>query len=182
MYFTRKTLATSMIAAAGATGVALALSTTAAAEPAAPAPPAPSVPGLPFLQQLASNPAAASQLMQGLASVLGGAQATPAAAATPPGATASINLPQPAALPGAAPAAAAAAPQNVLPAGGLGMPNIPFLPLPQGAGFPGGLAALLPSGTPAAAAPAAAAPAAAPAPATTGGGLAPVLLPLSALP
>ena len=65
MKFTRKMLATSMIAAAGATGVALGLSATAAAEPAAPAP-APSLPGLPFLQQLATNPAAASQLMQGL--------------------------------------------------------------------------------------------------------------------
>ena len=72
MKFTTKMLATSMIAAAGAAGVALGLSATAAAEPAAPAP-APSVPGLPFLQQLASNPAAATQLMQGFTSLLGAA-------------------------------------------------------------------------------------------------------------
>ena len=81
MKFTRRTLATSMIAAAGAAGVALGLSATAAADPAAAAPapaapaPAPSVPGLPFLQQLATNPAAATQLIQGLTSMLGGAMA-----------------------------------------------------------------------------------------------------------
>ena len=74
MKFTRKMLATSMIAAAAAAGLSLGLSATAAAEPAAPAP-APSVPGLPFLQQLVTNPAAASQLVQGLTSVLSGMQA-----------------------------------------------------------------------------------------------------------
>ena len=104
MKLTRKMLATSMIAAAGATAVALGLSATAAAEPAAPAP-TPGVPGLPFLQQLATNPAAATSLMQGFTSLLGSAT-TPAAAAapaTPPEATASVTLPQPpAALPGAA--------------------------------------------------------------------------------
>ena len=47
MKFTSKLLATSMIAAAGAVPVALALSATAAAEPAAP-PPIPAVPGLPL--------------------------------------------------------------------------------------------------------------------------------------
>ena len=170
-------LATSVIAAAGAIPVALGLSATAAAEPAAPAP-APSVPGLPFLQQLAANPAAATQLMQGFTSLLGSAQAAaPATATPPPAATASVTLPQPpTALPGpAAPlntlattAAPAAAPQNLL------------------TSVPGALASLMPAGTPlagllptAATAPAAAAPAAAAAvPAAT----APLMMPLSALP
>src|SRR5258705_41638 len=97
MKFTRRMLATSMIAAVGATGIALGLSATAAAEPAAPAP-APSVPGLPFLQQLATNPAAATQLMQGLTSVLGGVTAPAAAAASPatppPAATAAARAPR----------------------------------------------------------------------------------------
>ncbi|HYZ66608.1 MAG TPA: hypothetical protein VE666_02195, partial [Mycobacterium sp.] len=65
MKFTRKMLASSMIAAAGAIPIALGFSATAAADPAAPPAPAPSVPGLPFLQQLATNPAAATTLMQG---------------------------------------------------------------------------------------------------------------------
>src|SRR5215213_8875404 len=106
MHFTRKILATSMITAAGATGIALALSATAAAEPAAAPAPAPSVPGLPFLQQLASHPAAATQLMQGLTSILGTAQTAtaPAAApaAAPSAATASVTLPQAPAAPSAA--------------------------------------------------------------------------------
>ncbi|HKP40397.1 MAG TPA: hypothetical protein VJV41_05250, partial [Mycobacterium sp.] len=94
MQFTRKMLATSMITAAGATGVALALSATAAADPVAAPAPSPAVPGLPFLQQLASNPAAATQLMQGLTSVLGMVQPAAAAPATaPPAASASVNLP-----------------------------------------------------------------------------------------
>ena len=178
------------------------------------------MPGLPFIQQLAANPAAASQLMQGLASMLGSAQAAPAAAApaaTPPAASASVTLPQPpAALPGAAPApintpaaaaAPATAPQNLVPTGQMNVPSVPFLPvpLPQQVSFPGDLASLMPAGTPLAnlapapatapaapapAAPAAPAPAApaAPAPAvaapaaTPNAGLAPVLIPLSALP
>ena len=153
MKFTSKMLATSVIAAAGAAGLALGLSATAAAEPAAPAP-APTLPGLPFLQQLATNPAAATQLMQGLTSVLSGAQAAAPAAAAPatpaPAATASVTLPQPAA-PAAAPAAAAApatAPQNLIPSGEMNVPNVPFLPvpLPQQLSFPGDLAALMPSG------------------------------------
>ena len=89
MKFTRKMLATSTIGAAGAAALAVGLSATAAAEPAAVPPPAPSVPGLPglpFLQQLATNPAAATQLIQGLTSMLGSAQtaATPAPAAAAP--------------------------------------------------------------------------------------------------
>jgi hypothetical protein len=161
MKFTRKLLATSMITAAGAAGVALGLSATAAADPAAAAP-GPSIPGLPFLQQLASNPAAATQLIQGLTSMLGGMQA--AAPATPaPAATASLTLPQPA-TPAAAPAAVS---------------------------FPGDLAGLMPAGllaaakpaALAAAAPAAVAPAAAAVPAALpSAGLAPLLMPLSALP
>ena len=77
MHSTRKLFATTMIAAAGAVTAALAFSGTAAAQPAAPAP-APGLPGLPFIQQLASNPAAASQLMQGFTSLL-------STAASPPG-------------------------------------------------------------------------------------------------
>ena len=199
MLFTRKMLATGMIAAAGATGVAIALSAPATADPAAAAP-VPSIPGLPFLQQLAANPAAATQLMQTFTSVLSGAQAAAPAAAPatpPPAATASVTLPQAPALPAAAPAAtpaAAAAPvaaaQSLIPSGEVNLPNVPFLPvpLPQQVNFPGDLGALMPGGlagakpvaapaVPAAAAPAASAPAAA-----TGAGLAPLLMPLSALP
>jgi hypothetical protein len=163
MKFTRKMLATSMITAAGAAGVALGLRATAAADPAAAAP-GPSIPGLPFFQQLVSNPAAATQLIQGLTSVLGGMQAAaPATPATPaPAATASITLPQPA-VPAAAPAAAS---------------------------FPGDLAGLMPAGllaaakpaAVAAAAPAAVAPAAVAPAALPSAGLAPLLMPLSALP
>ena len=209
MKFTSKMLATSMIAAASAVpdlrwGSARLPQPTAAAAPA----PAPSLPGLPFLQQLATNPAAATQLVQGLTSVLGGAQAAAPAAAAPatpaPAATASVTLPQPAA-PAAAPAAAAApatAPQNLIPSGEMNVPNVPFLPvpLPQQLSFPGDLAALMPSGlmpgavkpaaapaAPAAAAPrgAAAAPAARRSRGAGGGtrrGLAPLVMPLSALP
>ena len=176
MKFTRKMLATSMIAAAGAIPLALGLSATAAADPA----PTPGVPGLPFLQQLATNPATATTLMQGLTSFLGTAQtaAAPAAApaAGPSTATASLTLPQ---APAAAPAAAAplAAPQNLL------------------TSVPGALASLMPAGTPfagllpsAPTAPAAAAPAAAAAPvaaapaAPASQAIAPLLMPLSALP
>ncbi|MGX9787335.1 hypothetical protein [Mycobacterium sp. MMS18-G62] len=177
MQFTRKVLATSMITAASAAGVALALSATAAADPVAAPAPSPAVPGLPFLQQLASNPAAATQLMQGLTSVLGMVQPAAAApAAAPPAASASVNLPQPAGLPAAAAAPAAApAPQSTL----------PFLPvpLPQAGAFPGDLSALMPSAlqAPLTKAGPATAPEAA-APAAPGGGLAPVLMPLSALP
>ena len=113
MKFTRKMLATSMIAATGAMGLALGLSATAAADPA-PAP-TPGVPGLSLLQQLATNPGTATTLMQGLTSFLGTAQtaATPAAApaAPAPAATASLTLPQAPAAPAAA--APLAAPQNL---------------------------------------------------------------------
>ncbi len=204
MKITKKTLATSMIAATGATAIALGLSATAAAEPAAPVP-TPSVPGLPFLQQLATNPAAATSLMQGFTSLLGGAQTAAAPAAAAPAATASVTLPQPpAALPGAAAlpggaaplntlattAAPAAAPQNLL----TSVPSALASLMPAGAPLAGLLpaAASVPAAiaAPAAAAPApAAAPAApaapAPAPSATissGTGFAPLTLPLSALP
>ncbi len=75
MHSTRKLAATTMIAAAGAVTAAVALSATAGAQPAAPAP-TPGVPGLPFIQQLASNPAMATQLVQGFTSMLNTA-ATP---------------------------------------------------------------------------------------------------------
>ncbi|HEX2285574.1 MAG TPA: hypothetical protein VHI10_12265, partial [Mycobacterium sp.] len=133
MHSTRKMFATTMIAAAGAVSAALALSATASAQPAAPAP-SPAVPGLPFIQQLASNPAAATQLMQGFTSLLGGAQAPAAPATPPPAATASVTLPQPpTALPGmpaASTAPATTAPQNLL------------------SSLPTGLASLMPAGTP----------------------------------
>jgi hypothetical protein len=184
MKFTRKTLATSMIAAAGAIPIALGFSATAAAEPAAPAP-APSVPGLPFLQQLATNPAAATQLMQGLTSVLGGMQAAaPAASATPaPAATASVTLPQPpTALPGTAPvntpAAPAATPQNLLSSLPTGLASL----LPQGTPLTGLLPAATSAAAPAATAPAVTAPAPAATAAAPTAGVAPLVMPLSALP
>lgn len=181
MHRTRKLFATTLFAAAGAASAALALSATAAAQPAAPAP-APGVPGLPFIQQLASNPAAATQLMQGFTSLLGNAQTAAAPAATPPGATASITLPQtPSTLPGM-PAASAT-------------PATPAASQPQNAlsGLPTGLASLMPEGNPLTgllpvatnaalpSAPAATAPAAA-APALPSAGMAPLMVPLSALP
>jgi hypothetical protein len=86
MHKTGKLFATTMIAAAGAVSTALMLSGTAAADPAAA--PAPGIPGLPFIQQLASNPAAANQLMQGFTSLLSTAQAPAAAAPAPQTATA----------------------------------------------------------------------------------------------
>ena len=142
MHSTRKLFATTMIAAAGAVTAALAFSGTAAAQPASALPPdRPGLPGLPFIQQLASNPAAASQLMQGFTSLLNTA-ATPAAAtpATPPQtATASVTLPQPpAALPGAA------APLNTPAAPATGPASL----LPQAASIPSGLASLIPGGLP----------------------------------
>ncbi|PRC60577.1 hypothetical protein C6A85_17510, partial [Mycobacterium sp. ITM-2017-0098] len=79
----------------------VAFSAAAAAQPAPAPAPAPAVPGLPMLQQLAANPAAAAQLMQSFAGVFGGgapaatATTTPATPVSGPGATASINLPQP---------------------------------------------------------------------------------------
>ncbi len=202
MHRTRKLFATTMIAAAGAVSAAVAFSATATAQPA-PAP-APEIPGLPFLQQLAANPAAATQLMQGFANLMGNAPAatattTPATPISGPGATASINLPQPAAvLPGAASLPGA----TPLPGGNIttvpvantattpapaAAPASPLTGLTDSLGMPGGLASLLPAGnplasllptgatTPATTAPAVTAPAAAPA-------VPPVFTPLSALP
>lgn len=176
MHRTRKRFATTIFAGAAAASAALAVSAGASAQPAAPAP-APSLPGLPFIQQLATNPAAASQLMQGFTSLLGNAQAPAAPAATPPGATASITLPQTSTPPGMP---GAAAPVNTPAAApGSGLPNplssITSL-MPEGMG----LGSLLPAATnaaiPSAPGPAAAAPAAPPA------SVAPLLIPLSALP
>src|SRR5690349_4582336 len=115
---TRKAFAASMIAGAGAVATALMLSPAAAAEPipAPPAPvPAPAAPNLPFVNQLASLPAAAPQLIQGLASAFTGggtaASTLPVDPITPaPTATASLNLPQAPGAAAALPAAAAAAP------------------------------------------------------------------------
>lgn len=204
MHRTGKLFATTMIAAAGAVSAAVALSASAAAQPApAPAPgPAPQVPGLPFLQQLAANPDAATQLMQGFANLMGNAPAAAAPVATAvtspaPSATASITLPQPAnVLPGAdvLPGATALPGGNITTVPAANTTTVPaaaptqnpISALTDSLGVPGGLASLLPSGTPlagllptdstAATAPVAA-PAAAPAPAPAS-----VFSPLSALP
>ena len=143
---TGKLLVSTMIAAAGAVSTALALSTTAAAEPAPPA--NPGVPGMEILSQLSNVQAAAPQVIQSIASALAGTPATPVTPAAPaPGATASVTLPQPPALPAAAtPAAArrppAAAPGNLL-------SNVPLLSaLPDQLATPASLAKLLPSGVP----------------------------------
>lgn len=198
MHRTRKLFATSMIAAAGAVSAAVALSAGAAAQPAplpAPAPaPAPEVPGMQFLQQLAANPAAATQLMQGFANLMGTTPAatattTPATPVTGPGATASINLPQPAnvlpgatALPGGNLTTVPVGNTTTVPATAPAAPASPLTGLTDSLGVPGGLASLLPAGTPLAgllptdAAAPVAAPAAAPAPAPS------LLSPLSALP
>ncbi|MCV7162821.1 hypothetical protein H7J55_35720, partial [Mycolicibacterium brisbanense] len=103
MKLTWKALSTSMIAAAGAVPVALALSATAAADPA-PAP-APAVPNLPIVNELASVPALAPQLLQGVTSTLTGGAPAAQAPAPAPAATASVTLPQ---MPGTAPATAPA--------------------------------------------------------------------------
>jgi len=183
MKLTRKMLATSVIAAAGAIPLALGLSATAVADPVAAPAPVPSVPGLPFLQQLASNPAAATQLMQGLTSMLGTAQAAaPAAVTPPPAATASVTLPQPpATLPGAtAPLNIPAAPASPATTPASGQSTTPALP------FVGDLAKLMPAGTPLAGLLPTSAPATAPAPAAAPAASAPagpsMLMPLSALP
>ena len=102
---TGKLLVSTMIAAAGAVSTALALSTTAAAEPAPPT--NPGVPGMEILSQLSNVQAAAPQVIQSIASALAGTPATPVTPAAPrPGATASVTLPQPPALPAAATPAA----------------------------------------------------------------------------
>lgn len=208
MRFTRKLLASSVIAAACAVPGALLLSATAAADPVpAPAPAIPNMSGIPFLNQI--SPANAPALLQGLASAFTGAAGAPAAApaaAPAPAATASVTLPQAPATPAAAvPAAApaAATPTGLVPTAEVQLPQVPGnpLPLPQQLSFPGDLVSLMPAGTPLAnllpksptALPAAAAPvaaAAAPAvaapalPTATNGlaGLSPLMFPTAALP
>lgn len=131
----RKAFAASMIAGAGAVATALMLSPSAVAEPAPP-PPAPAMPNIPFMNQLAGLPAAAPQLIQGLASAFtgGGGQSTlPIDPISPaPVASASLNLPQAPGAAAALPAAAAAAPAMA------GVQNL----------MPEGLASLIPAGTP----------------------------------
>ncbi|MFB1297755.1 hypothetical protein ACAG24_019755 [Mycobacterium sp. pW049] len=204
MHRTPKLFATTMIAAAGAVSAAVAFSASATAQPAPAPAPAPEIPGLPFLQQLAANPAAATQLMQGFTNLMGNAPAatattTPATPVTGPGATASINLPQPAAvLPGATavPATTALPGATALPGGNIttvpvanttttapaAAPVSPLAGLTDQLGLAGLmpegnlLAGLLPTG---ATAPAATAPAAAPAAAPA---IPPMFTPLAALP
>lgn len=197
MHRTRKLFASTIIAAAGAVSAAAAFSATATAQPAPAPAPAPQIPGLPFLQQLAANPAAATQLMQGFANIMGNAPAatataTPATPVTGPGATASITLPQPAnVLPGAT--ALPGGNVTTVPVGNTttvpqtapaAAPASPLSGLTESLGVPGGLASLLPGGSPLGGllptgptAPVTAAPAGAPAPAP-----APLFTPLSALP
>ena len=167
MKFTRRMLATSMIAAASATGLALGLSATAAAEPAAPAP----RPG-PERARSAVPPAARDQSGRGDAAHAGLHVAAQRRAGRRPrcrrptctgrngvghpsaacGSGRRARAPAAApAVPAAAPAAAAApatAAQNLIPSGEVNVPSVPFLPvpLPQQVSFPGDLAALMPSG------------------------------------
>ncbi|VEG57271.1 Uncharacterised protein [Mycolicibacterium aurum] len=165
MHRTRKLFATTMIAAAGAVSAAVAFSAAAVAQPAPAPAPAPAVPGLPFLQQLAANPAAATQLMQTFANVMGTAPAatattTPATPVSGPGATASINLPQPIntmqgtvpgapvtpALPGLVPVGNTT---TVPPSEASAPATSPLDGLTESLGLPaGGLASLLPAGNP----------------------------------
>ncbi|WP_422745494.1 hypothetical protein ACN27E_24560 [Mycobacterium sp. WMMD1722] len=164
MKLSRKMLATSMIAAAGAVPLAVALSTTAAAQPA----PTPAIPAIPFLDQLSNAPA----LLQNLASALSPAGAatgvSPAAApaAPAPGATASITLPQSPAL--TSPLTSPVGSPSTLP----GMP---------GAAAANPLAALMPAGSALTNLLPAATPAAPAAPAAPGAPIGP-LFPVSALP
>jgi hypothetical protein len=154
-----------------------------------------------MLQQLAANPAAAAQLMQSFAGVFGGtapaatATTTPATPVSGPGATASINLPQPiTTMQGTVPAAPAAVPAvpglmpignttTVPPTEATAPVASPLTGLTDSLGLPGGLASLLPAGNPLASllpAGTATAPAPAPAvPASTGPTL---FTPLAALP
>lgn len=201
MHRTRKLFATTMIAAAGAVSAAVAFSATAVAQPAPAPAPAPEIPGLPMLQQLAANPAAAAQLMQSFAGVFGGgapaatAVTTPATPVSGPGATASINLPQPInTMQGTVPATTPALPAlpgliptgnttTVPPAEAAAPAVSPLSSLTDTFGLPGGLASLMPAGSPLASllptGAVAATPAAVQAPAPTAP---PVFTPLSALP
>ena len=93
MHRTGKLFATTMIAAAGAVSTALALSTSAAAEPA-PAPvPDPEPAGLAYLQQLAANPATATELIQTFTSALGTPTAAVTPATSPPGSARTATWP-----------------------------------------------------------------------------------------
>lgn len=176
-----------MIAGAGAVATALMLSPAAVAEPAPPPPaPAPAVPNIPFVNQLAGIPAAAPQLIQGLASAFtgGGAPSTlPVDPIVPgaPTATASLNLPQAPGAAAALPAAAAAAPAMA------GVQNL--MPQALASLMPAGtpLAGLLPQTAPAATAPVPGVPAAPGVPASSPAdaaaqSLVPMFLPVSALP
>ncbi|MCH9669344.1 MAG: hypothetical protein K0U76_14130 [Actinomycetia bacterium] len=211
MHRTGKMIATTMIAAAASASTALVLSTSAAAEPVpapapAPAPlpaPAAAVPGLPFLQQLAANPAAAAQFMQTFANVLGATAPTTAVTpAAPSTTTASVTVPEEiSALPGAVTGAMTALPETALalpgaaipqgntttvpPADAIPAPSPSLLPaaLTDQLGVPGGLASLLPIGTPLAGLLPSAGTATAPAlPAAPAAPVGSVSTPLSALP
>ncbi len=169
MNFTRKLLASSLIAAGGAVSLAVAFSATAAAEPAVP-PANPGVPNLHMIEQFISlAPTNAPELIQGFASAMTGGAIPPATSASvpvapPPTASAALTLPPaatglpqttlPSVTPAAlAPAAAvpattpAVAPGVMLPTAEATLPTVPGLPvpLPQSVKFPGDLATLMPA-------------------------------------
>ena len=155
MHFTRKLFATSAIAAACAVPAAVLLSATASADPVpAPAPALPAMPNIPFLSGL--TPANAPAMLQGLASAFSGVAGMPAAApaaapvAPVPAATASVTLPQPAALPATPAAAAVPAAAGLVPTAEVKIPQSPLnpVPLPPQLEFPGDLTSLMPAGTP----------------------------------
>lgn len=151
---TRNRFAIATLAAAGLTSAALALSPTAAADPAAPAVPA--VPGLDVVQQVATDVLAPQAVEQ------------PA-----PMASASVNLPQPAAVTAPAqspvtsplgvtspvtsplgvtsPAGVTAPEPAVIPSADISIPQLPAdlipIPLPSEVSFPGDLLSLLPAAT-----------------------------------
>ncbi|KAA8969225.1 hypothetical protein [Mycobacterium sp.] len=129
--------------------------------------PAPPIPAPNIGQQLLNTAASAPQMLQSLATALG---ATPPAPATPPPlASAAIQMPQlpqsaaapgaTSAVPGALPGATsllpgaptpAAGPAQLVPSAQLGLPQVPFLPvpLPQQVSLPGDLASLATGGIP----------------------------------
>ena len=148
---TRNRIVTTAVVAAGLFSAVLACSPAAAADPTTPAnPPAaaaapttpanPGVPGLDMVQQLATAPV---NVLQNAASALTGVPATPA---PPPGVTAALNLPQPAATP--APGATAGLTLPQLAGVGNGLPGVAGpgglpVPLPQGLSLPTDLASLV---------------------------------------
>ena len=129
-----KLFAANAIAVAGLGAVAVALSSSAAADPIAP-PVVPGVPALSMIQEFATNPASMGAVLQTAATALSGASAVM-------GAPAQNTLPvSPIAVPGAAPAPIAPA----APVAGIGDHVVPFL---NQLGVPAQLANLAPTNLP----------------------------------